>query len=94
MSSKNKRHEWRTTTPEGEKREVRATRFGKTWRFQSKIKGQEEWTYYDHPPREDAEELLEILKRKYQRNRVPYEDVRSVEKLLGIAPEPQDQHQP
>jgi hypothetical protein len=82
MSSKNKRHEWRMTTPEGEKREVRATRFGKTWRFQSKLKGEPEWTYHDDPARADVEELLEILRRKYQRNRVPYSDVESVEKLL------------
>ncbi len=83
MSGKNKRHEWRTTTPEGEKREVRATRQGKTWRLQSKLKGEEFWTYHDPPLPEDLEELLEILQRKYQRNRVPYGDVESVQKLLG-----------
>jgi hypothetical protein len=83
MSNKNKRHEWRVNTAEGDKREVRATRFGKTWRFQSKLKGEPEWTYHDDPAREDVQELLEILRRKYQRNRVPYSDVESVEKLLG-----------
>jgi hypothetical protein len=52
MSSRNV-HEWKSTTPEGEKREIRAEKFGGRWRVQAKIKGEEQWTYYDSPQLED-----------------------------------------
>ena len=39
----------KTQTEEGEKREVRAERFGKRWRLQAKVKGEESWTYYEVP---------------------------------------------
>ena len=32
------------------KREVRATKFGRVWRFQAKRVGDADWTCYDVPP--------------------------------------------
>ena len=75
-------HSWKTTTVEGAKREVRAEKFGKRWRLQAKVKGEENWTYYDDPPLEDLIELREVLFRKYQRKHLAWEDVAAVEKLI------------
>ena len=78
-------HAWTERTPEGEKREVRAVKFGKQWKLQSKLRGAETWTYYDPAETADLETLLEILRRKYQRRRASWEDVLSVERLLKEA---------
>ena len=75
-------HEWRSTTAEGEKREIRAEKFGGRWRIQAKVKGEEAWTYYDVPLLEDLAELRDVLWRKYQRKRLPHADVLAVERLI------------
>jgi hypothetical protein len=67
---------------QGAKREVRATKFGGAWRFQAKIAGDLDWTYYERPLLEDLSALKEILVRKYQRRRASAEDVLSIEKLI------------
>jgi hypothetical protein len=66
----------------GIKREVRATKFGGTWRFQCKTAGDPGWTYYDRPSLYDLLRLKEVLMRKYQRRRASIEDVASIEKLI------------
>ena len=75
-------HTWKETTEDGDKREVRAVKFGGTWRIQAKLKGEESWTYYDEPRMEDLRELREVLFRKYQRRRATYEDIASIEKII------------
>jgi hypothetical protein len=75
-------HEWRSTTPDGERRDIRAEKFGGRWRIQAKIKGEEQWTYFDSPLVEDLIELREVLWRKYQRKRLLYEDITAVERLI------------
>lgn len=75
-------HIWRDRNEDGAKREVRATKFGGTWRLQSKTAGELEWTYYERPLLEDLFALKEILVRKYHRRRASTEDVASVEKLI------------
>ena len=75
-------HIWTEKDQHGEKREVRATKFGRAWRFQSKTAGETKWTYYDFPPLQDLLRLKEIVARKYQRRRASIEDVSSVEKLI------------
>ena len=83
-------HTWKTTTEEGEKREVRAEKFGKRWRLQAKVKGEENWTYYDDPLLPDLLELRDVLWRKYQRKHLSWEDVEAVDKLIrdrgGVVP--------
>ena len=78
-------HIWKTTTTEGDKREVRAEKFGGRWRLQAKVKGEDEWTYYDTPLVEDLIELRDVLWRKYQRKHLSWEDVAAVEKLIRDA---------
>ena len=75
-------HVWKTTTAEGEKREVRAEKFGKRWRVPAKVKGDASWTYYDNPPLEDLIELRDVLFRKYQRKHLSYDDLAAVEKMV------------
>ena len=72
-------HTWKETTEEGDKREVRAVKFGGKWRLQAKLKGEEVWTYYDEPRIEDLRELREILFRKYQRRRATHEELKDIE---------------
>jgi hypothetical protein len=79
-------HIWSDRNQDGRKREVRATKFGRAWRFQAKIAGDLDWTYYDRPLLEDLLTLKGILERKYQRRRASIEDVASIEKLI------QEQH--
>jgi hypothetical protein len=75
-------HIWTEKDQDGKKREVRATKFGGVWRFQSKNSGETEWIYYDSPPLQDLLSLKEIVARKYQRRRASIEDVVSVTKLI------------
>lgn len=75
-------HIWTERKQGGEKREVRATKFGGAWRFQAKTTGDLDWTYYERPLLDDLLALKEILLRKYQRRRASSEDVASVEKLI------------
>ena len=75
-------HIWTDRNPDGKRREVRATKFGGAWRFQTKTAGDLEWTYYERPLSEDLLALKEILTRKYQRRRASIEDVASIEKLI------------
>ena len=75
-------HIWTDRNQDGQKREVRATKFGGVWRFQAKTAGDLDWTYYDRPLLEDLLTLKEIIVRKYQRRRASAEDVGSVEKLI------------
>ena len=56
--------------------------FGGAWRSQSKIAGEDEWTYYDFPLLQDLLRLKEIVARKYQRRRASIEDITSIEKLI------------
>jgi len=75
-------HIWTEKDQHGEKREVRAAKFGGAWRFQSKTAGETKWTYYDFPLRQDLLRLKEIVVRKYQRHRASIEDLSSIEKLI------------
>ena len=80
-------HIWTERDEDGSKREVRATKFGGTWRLQAKTAGDLDWTYYERPLLEDLLALKDILMRKYQRRRASSEDVASVEKLITDHPE-------
>ena len=80
-------HIWTERDEQGSKREVRATRFGGTWRLQAKTAGDIDWTYYERPLLLDLLALKDILERKYQRRRASSEDVESVEKLITDHPE-------
>ncbi len=75
-------HTWKHTTEDGEKREVRAEKFGGKWRLQSKLKHEESWTYHEMAELEDLMELRRVLFNKYQRKHLAYEDVAAVELMI------------
>jgi len=76
-------HIWTGKDGEGRKREVRATKFGGVWRFQAKVAGETNWSYYDSPPLEDLLTLKEIVERKYRRRRASADDVASIDELIS-----------
>jgi hypothetical protein len=76
-------HIWTEKDDEGRKREVRATKFGGKWRLQSKVSGEEQWTYHEPPLRDDLLKLKDVIARKYQRRRASADDVASVDKLIA-----------
>lgn len=76
-------HTWKTKTEDGIKREVRAEKFAQQWRIQAQLKGEEHWTYYDTPLLEDLIELRDVLWRKYQRKRLPFEDVAAIDEMIS-----------
>jgi hypothetical protein len=75
-------HIWTEKDRYGTKREVRATKFGGVWRFQSKSANDERWTYHDFPALVDLLKLKEIIGRKYPRRRASADDLASAEKLI------------
>lgn len=77
-----KKHEWRERSPEGEIQLFRATKHGGRWTLQTKLKGDNYWNRHDPLTREDILIIRTMLERKYQRNRVPYEDLDNVNKWL------------
>jgi len=80
-----KKHEWREKTEEGEVRLVTATRHAGKWQLQSRLKSEDEWTQFPKIQLEDLETLLEIIQRKYQRNRVPHAQIKEIEQLIAAA---------
>ena len=77
-----RQHIWTEKDREGRKREVRATKFGGSWRLQAKTSGDEQWTYYDVPLPEDLLTLQSIIARKYRRRRATADDVAAITKLI------------
>jgi hypothetical protein len=75
-------HIWTEKDDKGYKREVRATKFGGSWRLQAKSSDEIGWTYYDVPLLKDLLTLKEIIDRKYRRRRASAEDVSAIEKLI------------
>ena len=78
-----RQHVWTERAEDGKKREIRATRFGGTWRLQSKRHGDESWTYHDRPLLEDLRSLKALIERKYRRRRATEDDLASVDRLLS-----------
>ena len=77
-------HIWKEKDADGRKREIRVTKFGGNWRFQSKFADENEWTYYDRPLPEDLQNLRDIIFRKYQRRRASAEDLEAVDQMLRL----------
>ena len=76
-------HVWWERTPEGDKREVRASKFGGNWRLQSKVGRDGGWVYHDpFPEMVDLRHLRELIWRKYQRKRASHDDVVAVDAMI------------
>ena len=75
------RHSGRENTEEGI-RFFRASYHSSKWTLQSQLKGEEEWQ--DHDPMSEGEwrKLRDVLWRKYQRRRCPWELIKRIDGLL------------
>ena len=81
-----KRHDWREQTETGEKRLWRATKHGRRWAIYSRLQKSEDG-FVEHSLDElDAlRQLREVLFNKYQRQRVPWEDVVTIDGFIEEA---------
>ncbi len=75
-------HAWNDRTQDDEKREWRVSKFGRKWTFQSKVRGEEFWTTHDPLAFETLVAFRDLLWRKYQRRRAPYEDWFEVDRIV------------
>lgn len=75
------RHSWRERTDEGV-RFYRASHHSSTWQLHSQLKGDEDWQEHQPIGREEWEALREVLWRKYQRGRCPWELINRIDKKL------------
>lgn len=79
-------HEWHDNDEEaGERRYFRAGKFGRRWEVKTTLKSEPDWHDLNPAPREVLEVLRGQLLNKYQRRRVPYEDVVDVDRLVVAA---------
>lgn len=83
------RHSWRERDGD-ELRFYRAVMFGKEWKIESQLKGEEEWNTHDPISRADWEMLRDILWRKYQRKRLPWKLVERIDTILEDLPDDAD----
>ncbi|MEM0969943.1 MAG: hypothetical protein AAGJ31_11370 [Verrucomicrobiota bacterium] len=81
-----KKHEWREQTGESTTY-YRATHHAGKWDLKVRPGDEEAWTSLDPIPKADLERLHDVLQRKYQRRRVPFQHVEQVARLLEMAPD-------
>jgi hypothetical protein len=85
------RHEWKEETEEGI-RLYRGIYHSKKWKFTTAMKGTRsnppEWVSIEEVTDAHWEALRDVLYRKYQRKRLPWKLVESIDKILGKDAEP------
>ena len=76
-------HDWKDRTDTGENRLWRATKHGGDWKFMSRLqKSEEGWTTHEKMEIEDLKLFREVLFNKYQRRRIPWEDVVAIVNMI------------
>ena len=76
-------HDWKDRTDTGENRLWRATKHGGDWKFMSRLqKSEEGWTTHEKMEIEDLKLFREVLFNKYQRRRIPWEDVLAIDNMI------------
>ena len=76
-------HDWRVRTETGENRLWRATKHGGRWSFLSRLqRSEEQWTEHEDMRLEDLQKAREVLFNKYQRRRLPWEDVVQIDAMI------------
>jgi hypothetical protein len=80
-------HEWRERTDEG-MRYFRASYHADRWSFATTLKTDPDWQKIElaEVPEEVWRTLRDIIWRKYQRKRLPWERVAAIDKILGDEP--------
>ena len=82
-----KKHDWRDRDADGELTFYRATFHGRKWALFSHPKGEEEWRPHDPMSLEELRMIRDVLWRKYQRRRCPWEEVDRFDKFIEEAEE-------
>ena len=82
ISSPMPTHEWHERDDDDVLRYVRAELFGKRWTLRARTESESEWTELSPPPLDDLHELRDVLWRKYQRGRVPHQQVIALDRLI------------
>ena len=76
-------HDWKDRTDTGENRLWRATKHGGDWKFMSRLqKSEEGWTTHEKMEIEELKLFREVLFNKYQRRRIPWEDVVAIDNMI------------
>lgn len=76
-------HDWRDRCESGENRFWRATKHGGRWEFMSRLQHSEEgWTKHENMKIDKLKTFREVLFNKYQRRRVPWEDVLKIDTMI------------
>jgi hypothetical protein len=75
--------EWKTRRPDGTAYEVRVGHFSKEFKFQFREKGSETWDYKRKPTREDMEDFLDNVQRRYQRREATHEELVRAQRMLA-----------
>ena len=76
-------HDWKDRTDTGENRLWRATKHGGDWKFMSRLqKSEQGWTTHEKMEIEDLKLFREVLFNKYQRRRIPWEDVVAIDNMI------------
>lgn len=78
-------HHWTEKRTDGSHLEWRATKFAARWEFKQRSPDTGGWETVKHPSADILAEFRDILWRKYQRRRLPYEDVVAIERLRDQA---------
>ena len=78
------RHEWRDRKEDGEIIFHRANQHAGKWRFQSKSKKAERWTYFEPEefPLSDLKDFRDIIWTKHERRRVHQGHFDQIENLI------------
>lgn len=76
-------HNWKETAEGGGIQYLRAVRIGGLWKLSTRLEDEEFWENLEPPEEAVLRSFREVLWRKYQRKRVPWEHVLQVDKLLG-----------
>jgi hypothetical protein len=75
-------HEWNERTEEG-KRFYRANFHANKWQIMTTLKSDPDWQHIEEPSEALWRELRDIIWKKYQRKRCPWERVTSIDHILG-----------
>lgn len=76
-------HEWyERDEAAGERRYFRAGKFGRQWHVKTTLKSDADWEELNPVPQSILEALRSQLLNKYQRRRIPYEDVVTIDRMV------------
>jgi hypothetical protein len=73
---------WKTKRDDGSKYEVRITWFSGKFKFQFREAGSDSWDYERVPERQDLEDLVENISRRYQRRAATFKELEEAKRLL------------